>query len=446
MDYWDLSPEKVKVGAVNAWRISWRDGRKARSATFRLQREALDFKHDLVDLDGHDPRLMPCSRWTCDGEFTTVAPARAALTSADLERIRAMGPRARYDDLSLVRLVVFSMESGVETITVDTAAQRIADGQHLMLLTALDEIPTAFLTAWAGSQPPAKAMTGYDGAPAHPVIKLVRESDSVELDRILAEGYLVQDQFRSFSPATLRMIAVARGIGDLRHLPADSGENNGYVDWQVVRAALLTDLSVAMFMPDDMTGLKDRDWHWDGVSGLPVGPLADLQVYGSNLNGRWQGMSHTLGCQHRGRGGADRFADDDQMMPLWQYIHISRDNRCSKCGGRSVRRPTALQLTFYKDMEALASALQDVSKAARGKRDRISHGLKDEERAEITATLKRIEDAWCRREYPDYLSQPEEERLTDLIEEARGRIGDVGFPHAGNTGSAEVLRFPQAPG
>jgi hypothetical protein len=62
-----------------------------------------------------------------------VAPASAAaLASADLERIRAQGPRDRFDDLSLVRLVVFSMESGVETITLDTAAQRIADGRHLM--------------------------------------------------------------------------------------------------------------------------------------------------------------------------------------------------------------------------------------------------------------------------------------------------------------------------
>lgn len=196
MDYWDLSPEKVRVGA---WRIFWRDGRKARSATFRLKREALDFRRDLVDLGGQDPRLVPRSRWACDGEFTSVAPAHAAaLTLADLERIRAQGPRERHDDLSLVRLVVFSMESGAETITLDNAAQRITDGQHLMLLTTLDDIPSAFLTAWAKSQPPAKAMTGYDGAPAHPVVKLHRECDGAEVDRILAEGYLAQDRFYLF--------------------------------------------------------------------------------------------------------------------------------------------------------------------------------------------------------------------------------------------------------
>ncbi len=70
-----------------------------------------------------------------------------------------------------------------------------------------------------------------------------------------------------------------------------SSGSAGYVDWQVVSAAVLTDLSVDMFMPDDMTGMKDRDWHWDGVRGLPVGPPADLQIYGSNLNGHWQGIS-----------------------------------------------------------------------------------------------------------------------------------------------------------
>jgi len=446
MDYWDLSPEKVKIGSLNAWRISWREGRKARCATFRLQREAIDFKYDLVNLDGEDPRLVPSSRWVCDGELTTVAPARGgALTLADLERIRVQGPRDRYDEMSYVRLVVFGMESGVETITLDTASQRIADGQHLMLLTTLDDIPAAFLTAWAKSQPPAKAVTGYDGAPAHLVVKLHRESDGAEVDRILAEGYLVQDQYRSFSPATLRMIAVARGIGDLRQLPANSGELSAYVDWQVVCSAVLTDLHVDMFGPGDMSGLKDRDWHWDGVSGLPLGPLADLQVYGSNLNGQWQGMSHTLGCQHRGHRRTDRFTDDDQMMPLWQYVHIGRGNRCSKCGGRSVRRPTVLQLTYYKDMEALSDALKEVSIAVRGKRQRFSHRLKDEQSAEITTTLKRIEDTWCRRGYIDHLSLAEKERLTDLIEETRTRIGDIGHQHAENGGSADVLRFPPGP-
>lgn len=242
------------------------------------------------------------------------------------------------------------------------------------------------------------------------------------------------------------MIAVAWGIGDLRHLPANSGEFNAYVDWQVVSAAVLTDLSIDMFRPDDMTSLKYRDWHWDGVSGLPLGPLADLQVYGSNLNGYWQGMSHTLGCQHRGRRREDRFTGEDQMMPMWQYVQTSRDNRCSKCGGRSVRRPAAFQLTYYADMEALGDTLKAVSIAAHGERDRIFHGLKDEERAEVTATLKRIEDAWCQRRYPDHLSLPEEKRLTELIEEARRRIGDVGFPHTGNGGNADVLRFPKTPG
>jgi hypothetical protein len=446
MDYWDLSPEKVKIGSINAWRISWRDGRKARFATFRLQREALDFKYDLVSLDGEDPRLVPSSRWACDGEFTTVAPARGgALTLADLESIRVQGPRDRYDEMSYVRLVIFGMESGVETITLDTASQRIADGQHLTLLITLDDIPAAFLTAWAKSQPPAKPVAGYDGAPAYPVVKLHGESDNAEVNRILAEGYLVQDQYRSFSPATLRMIAVARGIGDLRHLPANSGEFNAYVDWQVVCSAVLTDLSVGMFMPGDMTDLKDRDWHWDGVSGLPAGPLADLQVYGSNLNGQWQGMSHTLGCQHRGRRQADRFTGDDQMMPLWQYVLISRDNRCSKCNGRSVRRPTALQLTYYKDMEALSDALKEVSIAVRGKRERFSHGMKDEQSAEITATLKRIEDTWCRRGYIDHLSLAEKKRLTDIIEETRKRVGNVDHQHAENGGSADVLRFPPGP-
>jgi hypothetical protein len=123
------------------------------------------------------------------------------------------------------------MESGVETITLESAEQRIGDGRHLMLLSTLDDIPAAFLIAWARSQPPARTMTGYDGTREYPEVKLHREHDSAEIDPIIAEGYLAQDRFRSFSPATLRMIAVARGIRDLRHLPANSGELNRHVDW-----------------------------------------------------------------------------------------------------------------------------------------------------------------------------------------------------------------------
>jgi hypothetical protein len=90
-------------------------------------------------------------------------------------------------------------------------------------------------------------------------------------------------------------------------------------------------------------------------------------------------------------------------------------------------------------MKILSDTLKTVSIAARGKRDRFSYGLKDEERAEITATLKRIEEVWCRRRYPEHLSLPEENRLTDFIEEAHRRIGDVGIPDAGKGGNADVF-------
>jgi len=93
----------------------------------------------------------------------------------------------------------------------------------------------------------------------------------------------------------------------------------------------------------------------------------------------------------------------------------------------------------------VAPAAWQVSIAVRGKRQRFSHGLKDEQSAEITATLKRIGDTWCHRGYIDHLSLAEKERLTDLIEETRRRISDIGHPHAENGGSADVLRFPPGP-
>jgi hypothetical protein len=77
------------------------------------------------------------------------------------------------------------------------------------------------------------------------------------------------------------------------------GVSAGVMDVRV-SAAVLTDLDIDMFMPGDAADAIDRSWRPYRVTGLPAGPLADLQVYGSDLDGRWEGMSHTLGCQHRG--------------------------------------------------------------------------------------------------------------------------------------------------
>jgi hypothetical protein len=451
VDYRDLAPEKVRVGNVDAWRIVWHDKRRDRSACFRTKKDVVDFLGDLQDLNGRDPRVTLGGTWGCDGEFTfkvtagglTQGRERAALTAVDIDRIRAGVPRGQ--DWSLVCLVVFSMDSGVETVALGDVKKRVADGQHLVMLALLNDVPPGFLRTWAKSQPPAKAVTGYDGRPEHPVRKL-RQAEGAELNRVIAEGLLAKDEARSFSPATVRMIAVARGSADLRYLPAVPGEYTDCIDWNVVNAAVLTELAVGMFAPAEPVDREERDWHWDGVAGLPLGPLADLQVYGSNLDGRWQGVSHAIGCQHRRRRLDDRYTSDDQMMPLARYVLLGGEGRCRKCGGRSVRQPTTLQLAYYNDMDVLGQALQAISIAGRTGLNAIPGGLKDEDkRAEVTETLARIEQTWGAPRYRDPLSPADEEGLTGLLTEARRRLGiiaDLANPYRAG---ANVLPF-RAPG
>jgi hypothetical protein len=452
VDYRDLAPDKVRVGNVDTWRIAWDDRHKARSASFKAKREATDFLKDLQDLSGRDPRVALGGTWGCDGEFTfkvsakgrTRGQERTALTAADIDRIRAGVPRGR--DWSLVCMVVFSMDSGLEAIALGDARKRVDDGQHLMMLALLDDVSPGFLASWAKSQSPAKALTGYDGRPEHPVVKL-RRAEGEEVDRILAEGLLSKNQDRSFSPATLRMIGIARSSSDLRYLPAVPEEFADCVDWNVVNAAVVTELDIGMFRPVEPNGSEDRDWHWDGVSGLPMGPLTDLQIYGSNLDGRWQGLSHTLGCQHRRRQFDDRYTAGDQMMPLSRYVQLTSEGRCSKCGGLSVRRPTAVQLAYYNDMNMLAEALQAVSIAGRTGLNSIPGGLKDEtKRAEVMETLARIEQTWGPRRYRDPLSSADEGRLIELLTEVRRRAGAIAEMARSDGKGADVLSFSRTSG
>lgn len=431
MGYSELEPEKIEIDGTTAWKLTWRKGRKVKIATFRSRREALRFRDDLSDLDGKDPRLVPAGRWVSDEKWTFAAsvsglisgPGRTALTAEDVERLRALGPRMRFEDTSLVRLVVFTITAGVETITLDDAAARIAKGDHLMLITPLDDIPGNFIHEWAKSQPPAKQMAGYGGSDAPPAVKLHRNSDPREVDPILAEMFLEEDADRVIhfaDPPTLRMVGIARGTHDLRALPDIPGELSGYIEWSTVGDALFADLELEIFRPAPWSEVENRDWHWDRVIGLPLGPLCELQIYGSNLDGRWQGLSHTLQCQHRGMRRADRFSDDDQMMPLWRYLLDGSDENCSKCGGRSARMPTVEQHAYYSDAEALADALAAVSQAEHNDFRGVPYGLKAERYTEILADLDRIEQTWLTR-YNAPLARSDSARLRKLITEARRR-------------------------
>ncbi|MFD6821961.1 hypothetical protein ACFWC5_16540 [Streptomyces sp. NPDC060085] len=80
-----------------------------------------------------------------------------------------------------------------------------------------------------------------------------------------------------------------------------------------------------------------------------LGPLASVWVYGSNLDGRYQGRSHAVGgaCQH------SRFLNPDtQRMTLAQLVELDsfwewNGPSCAFCDGWSGQRLTAIQHAHY---------------------------------------------------------------------------------------------------
>ncbi|MFI6662948.1 hypothetical protein ACIBL8_46560 [Streptomyces sp. NPDC050523] len=80
-----------------------------------------------------------------------------------------------------------------------------------------------------------------------------------------------------------------------------------------------------------------------------LGPLADVWVYGSNLNGRYQGRSHAVGqgCRH-----ARPLTPDTERLPLAHLLDLSsfwewNGPTCFLCHGWSGQRLTPDQHTHY---------------------------------------------------------------------------------------------------
>ncbi|MEV7282959.1 hypothetical protein AB0O01_00040 [Streptomyces sp. NPDC093252] len=80
-----------------------------------------------------------------------------------------------------------------------------------------------------------------------------------------------------------------------------------------------------------------------------LGPLADVWVYGSNLNGRYQGRSHAVGddCQH-----SRPLNQRTQRMTLAELVDLDSfwshsGPGCSFCHGWSGQRLTPLQYAHY---------------------------------------------------------------------------------------------------
>ncbi|MGW0316437.1 hypothetical protein [Streptomyces flavidovirens] len=227
--------------------------------------------------------------------------------------------------------VVFSVEAGLDVVALSVLEQRCTTGWQGVIIAGASDLPDALF-----DRPTAP---GQD----------VAEDERTWLERVFdshheafgahlgaAEGRLLVrlcSGHRDVGHA-LRSLSLARGMADLRQLETAEYDDRGFARrpfasavWHGVLA--MEQLDLRPFEPDAEPG-------WRRGSGLPLGVLAQVQVYTSHAAGRYQGRAHSPGCAYRRpEHGVGR---DDNLVSLEALVGSEAFDPCSKCGGYAIRR------------------------------------------------------------------------------------------------------------
>ncbi|MGW0579368.1 ATP-binding cassette domain-containing protein [Streptomyces sp. NPDC002920] len=83
---------------------------------------------------------------------------------------------------------------------------------------------------------------------------------------------------------------------------------------------------------------------WRSGSGLPLGPLAAVQLYTTNANPLIEGKGHSPLCRHAHERAV--VAGDD-LLTIAELMARTDFDWCSKCGGYAMRGLSDSQLSYY---------------------------------------------------------------------------------------------------
>ncbi|MBT2400850.1 hypothetical protein J7E89_34120, partial [Streptomyces sp. ISL-100] len=180
----------------------------------------------------------------------------------------------------------------------------------------------------------------------------------------------------------LRLLALARSAHDLRSLDAD---RLGGLPVAVWHGLLMEDhLDLAPFRQPS----SDR---WRSGSGLPLGPLAAVQLYTTNANPLVEGKGHSPLCRHAHERAV--VADDDLITVADLMAARTDFDWCSKCGGYAIRRLIDSQLAYYR----AAHRLHDIKRRLDG-----TSGTPDTDISTVITHLAELaawqpvdEQQWC---------------------------------------------------
>ncbi|MFF2954921.1 hypothetical protein ACFVVU_26680 [Kitasatospora sp. NPDC057965] len=251
---------------------------------------------------------------------------------------------------------VFSTDAGMEVVPFKELERRAARGWRGVLVASSADLPAALIEPWS------EAIGHRPEEPSALWRERMREADdplfgerlglAVGAERAAWLVFSDRPWAREFN---LRLLAVARGVPDLRTL--DSGYDRAGRSRSLPSAVwhgLLAhgqDLDLEPFeAPDDST------WRRSG-SGIPLGVLAKVQVYAVNADPRYQGKGHSPFCSHvRERG----VVADDDLLTIADLLGDTKFDWCSKCEGFAIRRLTDTQLAHYRAAHRLHDIAQQL--------------------------------------------------------------------------------------
>lgn len=237
---------------------------------------------------------------------------------------------------------------------------RCAHGWQGVLLAGPHDLPAAVIAPWMEQVAAARRQPHQTPLPmAHHSPD--EEDFAQDLSIAAGERVLEQPYAFGFRPGDdnarlisrhLGLLAIARGVHDLRSLTYEYGDELQPIPAAVWKALLaFRQLNLRPFQ----TGLP----HGRGPSlGLPLGSLSGTQIYTSNADPDY-GKGHAASCRHI-RDGRIALHPSDALLTVVDLIERQFD-WCRRCGGYAARRFNAHQLGHYRAAHRLQEISDDVN-------------------------------------------------------------------------------------
>ncbi|MEV7776612.1 hypothetical protein [Kitasatospora sp. NPDC086791] len=371
----------------------------------------LDSRASLLDCEPHTTATTETTTGT--GAETAVAHIRPGIfddtpvrdrQSLAADHVRALRAVSAGDDQLYL---VFSPDGGPGVLPLAVVERRLAAGWRGTIIAGASDLPASVIEPWIREVGPRPDED--DGESVWPAPVRDPHDPRFGEDLGLADGARITARLRYWREnpeQELRCLAMARGAADLRTL--DGGPDRDGRRRTVSSAVwhgLLVSARRLRLQPFEQPG-TDR---WHGGSGIPLGVLADVQVYTTDADPGWQRKGHSPFCSHSGERGV---TEHDDLLRIADLLARDDFDWCSKCDGFAVRRLTDTQLSYYR----AAHRLHDVAR----KLDRDSGTTHPTDWEALAVQLSELSD-W----HPigeKYWDAPESWRWSEIIRDLRRRL------------------------